>query len=372
MPPVQPMTPYEPADPVPNPLGNPMGNPMGNSMGNPMEYTAMAESMNGPLGNPMGYNPMGEMGQMGSMGMNMNGMNMNGMSMGNMNGMNMGGMGQMNGMQMGNSMGSGPMGNNSMGSGPMGSGPMNGMNGQMSATSLAPNGLPMVQQAPSNEKPKKDISSLIKTVVIVIVSLIAVTFIGLFIWIMVEYNNAQETIEDRVDAAEAKARDEQFTQDNERFAEQEKNPYRTFTGPVDYGQLSFQYPKTWSLYIESDASKGGNYNAYFNPIEVNTVSNTTINALRVTISTTPFDNVVESYQGDLQGKDPRLHLETVEIGAENSRTTANRYTGIIPGTELNGIIVVFKIRDKTVILQTDSMYFQGDFDKLLGTITFNA
>ena len=36
------------------------------------------------------------------------------------------------------------------------------------------------------------------------------------------------------------------------------------------------------------------------------------------------------------------------------------------------MIVIFKIRDKTAILQTDSMLFIDDFNKLLDTVQFNA
>ena len=43
-------------------------------------------------------------------------------------------------------------------------------------------GQPMVQQVPAAALPKKDYSGLIKTIVIIIVSLVAVAFIGLFIW----------------------------------------------------------------------------------------------------------------------------------------------------------------------------------------------
>ena len=49
------------------------------------------------------------------------------------------------------------------------------------AQPMQPNGMPMVQQVQVMPEQKKDIAGLIKTIVIIIVSLIAVTFIGLFI-----------------------------------------------------------------------------------------------------------------------------------------------------------------------------------------------
>jgi len=34
--------------------------------------------------------------------------------------------------------------------------------------------------------------------------------------------------------------------------------------------------------------------------------------------------------------------------------------------------VIFKIRDKTAIMQTDSVLFEADYNTLLSTVQFNA
>lgn len=224
------------------------------------------------------------------------------------------------------------------------------------------------EQVAKMMEPKKDIAGLIKTIVIIIVSLIAVTFIGLFIWMFVQYNDVQTDVDGQIAVAVAEAKDEQTVKMEAEFLEREKYPYKTFSGPVDYGQLSFEYPKTWSVYIAKDAANGGDYEAYFNPVQVDAVSNTTINALRVIIRDRSFEDIVAEYQKAMDRKDANLTVETITING----ATANRYTGTIPNTDLSGYIVVFKIRDKTAILRTDSVLFQGDFDKLLETIKFNA
>ena len=136
-------------------------------------------------------------------------------------------------------------------------------------------------------------------------------------------------------------------------------------------KLTFEYPKTWSVYVAKDAHSGGDFEAYFNPVEVNEVSNETIAALRVKIVNRSFDDVAADYQRDLEGDEPRLKLESVTIGNDN-KITANRYTGKIPNTEFTGYIVIFKIRDKTAIMQTDSVLFESDYNNLLGTVRFNA
>ena len=228
-------------------------------------------------------------------------------------------------------------------------------------------GQPVVSGSTQAVEPKRDTAGLVKTVALVIVSLIAVTFVGLFIWMTVQYNDVSEDVGSQIDAAVATAVYEQAVKLEEDFAEREKEPYRTFTGPADYGQLSFKYPKTWSVYVAAAATAGGDFNAYFNPIQVDAVGKETINALRVTIRNKSFEDVAAEYQKAMEKKDSNLTMESVTVAG----VSANRYTGTIPGTDLSGIIVIFKIRDKTVIMQTDSMLFQGEFDKLLETITFN-
>ncbi len=241
-------------------------------------------------------------------------------------------------------------------------------NGQLPPT--GPNGMPMVQQVQVMPEQKKDIAGLIKTIVIIIVSLIAVTFIGLFIWMMVEKDTIESHLSEEINKAVAEARDEQSSKMEAEFLEREKFPYKTFSGPEDYGKVTFNYPKTWSVYIEQAATKGGDFKAYFNPEQVNAVSNDTLNALRLTILNKSYDEVTADYQREIDRSESGLTVEAINIGSDGA-TQANRYTGTIPGTEFSGYIVTFRIRDKTVVLQTDSVNFKDEFDKLLGTITYN-
>lgn len=240
----------------------------------------------------------------------------------------------------------------------------------MGYQTMATNGMPMVQQVQVMPETKKDVKSLIKTIAIIVVSLIAVTFIGLFIWMYLQYDTISTDVGEQIEVAVAQAKDEQSQKMEAEFLDREKYPYKIFSGPADYGQLTFEYPKTWSVYVAKAATTGGDFNAYFNPIQVDAVGKETINALRVTIVNKSFDNVSKEYQKAMDRKDSNLTIVSTTIGKDEN-ITANRYTGTIPNTELSGFIVTFKIRDKTAILQTDSVLFQADFDKLLGTVVFN-
>lgn len=226
---------------------------------------------------------------------------------------------------------------------------------------------------PPDVGPRKygDPNSLIKTIAIVILGLTTIAFVCLFIYFLNQYNEVNTDIQSQIDVAVADAKDEQYQKDQKDFAEREKYPYKTFAGPVDYGELSFKYPKTWSVYIASDLLKtSGDFEAYLNPGEVELISSkNSIYGLRVKIRDKAFETVVAEYQKALEKKNSNLSVESITL---KNGTTANKYTGTIPNTEFSGYIIIFKIRDKTAILQTDSILFESDFNKILDSVTFNA
>lgn len=250
---------------------------------------------------------------------------------------------------------------------------MAGVPAQPGATQYqtGPNGMPMVQQMPPAPEPiKEDKSGKAKTLIIIILSIVLVVLVGIFLWILMDYTSVKTDVEGQIATAVAEAKDQQAKQLEKEHAEQEKNPYKIFVGPEDYGQLTFEYPRTWSVYVAAAATKGGDFNAYFNPIQVDAIGKETINALRVTIQGKSFDDVAQEYQKVMDKKNSNLTMDAVMIGKDRG-ITANFYTGTIPSTELSGYIVIFKIRGQTVTLQTDSVLFKEDFDRLLGTIEFN-
>ncbi len=231
------------------------------------------------------------------------------------------------------------------------------------AAPVAPGQTPLMSKA-APVQPKKDNSSLIKTIAIVVLSLTTVVFFGLFIWKFLEWDSVKTDVDGQIDAAVALAKQETTTAMEEEFLEREKYPYKDFSGPIDYGSLSFEYPKTWSVYIAKDATKGGDFEAYFNPGEIEPVSSSTINALRVTIKDSAFDSEVKRYESNI--RNGKLSLETRNVGG----TLANVYTGELPTGGLVGIVAMFKLRDKTVFIQTDAELFSQEFYKLLDTVTF--
>ncbi len=188
------------------------------------------------------------------------------------------------------------------------------------------------------------------------------------IWAIVNYNDQKTDVDGRVAVAVADGKKQQADEDEAKFLERAKEPLLTFKGPDDYGRLTFSYPRTWSVYVDKDASTGGDYKAYLNPEVVPPVEggdDTQQFALRVTIEQKDYDQIVQSYdalvkKGDLKSSN------TSSQGVQGTRLDGNFSKNI------RGAAVIFKSRDKTITIQTDADTFKPDFEKLIKTIEYNV
>ena len=202
-------------------------------------------------------------------------------------------------------------------------------------------------------------------VAIIGLAVLAVAAGSAAIWAYVNYNEQKTNVDGKINLAVAEAKKEQGDVDEAKFAEREKEPNRQFVGPDDYGRLIFNYPKTWSVYEATDVSRGGNYEAYLNPVTVPPVTNKQQYALRVTIEEKDYDQVVKSYESLVKKGDLR-----------SSPTSANGHDGTrIDGSfskDIRGSAVIYKIRDKTVTLRTDADTFKPDFENVIKTLDFNG
>jgi hypothetical protein len=188
---------------------------------------------------------------------------------------------------------------------------------------------------------------------------------SLAIWALLNYSEQKTNVEGKIDLAVAEAKKVQGDADEVKFAEREKEPNRQFVGPDDYGRLTFTYPKTWSVYVARDVAKGGDYEAYLNPVTVPPVSPTQQYSLRVLIEEKDYDQVVKSYENLVKKGDLR-----------SSATSANGNNGTrLDGSftkDIRGSAVIYKIRDKTLTIRTDADTFKPDFENIIKTINFNS
>lgn len=220
---------------------------------------------------------------------------------------------------------------------------------------------PGVPAAARPAKVKSDKGSLIETIILVVVCLIAAAAIIVAVIFFMKYNEVNEDQEAKTAAAvaEAVAREQELAAKN--LEEKLKEPNLEFRGPEDYGSISFQYPKTWSVYENKDATKNGDYEAIFHPKVVPSLSNENSRyALRFAIYNRRFDDVAKQYAG-------KKGLDASNFETDGGNITGMRYRGAIT-SKINGTFVLFKVNDKTGVLQTDSDILLDDYEAILKTL----
>lgn len=203
----------------------------------------------------------------------------------------------------------------------------------------------------------------------------AVLMIGLgvgFGWSYLNMVDYRDNVEEKVDVAVTDAKKEQQEADQKQFNEEYKKPSYQFQGLSDYGSVTFDYPRTWSMYVAKDANDGGDYQAYFYPRSVPTVNASTAYALRVFIVNKSYDDILKTYESKIKKGD--LTSTTLTIGETE---TFSGYQGMrIDGQfdkSINGSAVIFKIRDKTLEVFVDSQDYIGDFnDTVVPSLKFEV
>lgn len=202
------------------------------------------------------------------------------------------------------------------------------------------------------------ITSIVLGVLVVILGSVA-------IWAVINYNDWRNDVQGRINVAVSDARRVQAEEDEARFAEREKEPYDRFIGPDDLGRVEFNYPKTWSVHV---ARAGGNqpFEAFLHPDVVPPINkNQTQYALRVEILNRGYEDVVRSYENRVERGD----LRVASVAASGFNGT--RYDGNL-NQNFDGSMVIFQIRDKTLVVRTDAPVYRPDFDNIvLPSLTFS-
>ena len=216
---------------------------------------------------------------------------------------------------------------------------------------------------PANLPPVKKKPSKLLLIFTIVFAVLALAGIGVAIWAYVNYLDQKNNVDSKITVAVADATKEQADKLAADFIEAEKEPKRLFVGPDDYGRLEFKYPKTWSLYVPEDASNRGDYEAYFNPGLVPSIEPDNQLALRVLIQNEDYDQVVGTYTKSVESGE--LTSSSVKIGEQNGTRLDGKFSD-----DIKGYAVIFKIRDKTVVIRSDAETFKTDFEALIPTITF--
>ncbi len=201
------------------------------------------------------------------------------------------------------------------------------------------------------------------TKILIINTVFIVLLIATLGFVTYRYIDLDRNFAKRADKMVEKAVTENTEYLNRKFSESEKSPYKKFVAPEDLGRLSFDYPKTWSVYIAQDKVRG-TYSAYFNPKKIRPITSDSRYALRLVIKNQSYERFKSQYDSKVKKGD--LKLEVVKINDYNGILLKGRFSNVIEGSA-----VIFKLRDKAVMISTDAKQFEPDFYDLIKSIEYN-
>lgn len=209
-------------------------------------------------------------------------------------------------------------------------------------------------------------------VLLVPVILLALLFVGAGTFAVWAYNSSQDyknNVDTKVAAAVSANTKSVQVADAEQYAEAAKKPLKTYTGPEQYGNLQVSYPKTWSGYVVNDNGGSNPLDAYFSPDVVPSVNNqTSVFALRAQITSRTYSQVLGQFNGALQQKKVTV---TPYVLPKLPKIIGVRIDGQIAQGK-QGSMIVLPLRDKTLLLWTESSSYLSDFNNnILPNITFS-
>lgn len=200
-----------------------------------------------------------------------------------------------------------------------------------------------------------------------LLAILVIAFGSVMVWAYINYQDQKNNVDAKIAVAVTDAKKAQTEADLKDFTEREKSPTKQFIGPDDLGHVSFKYPKTWSAYINKTTNSS--FEAYLHPDVVPPVGSNNSGgsqyALRVIINTAAYEKTLDSYLSLVKKGELRSSSVTV------SGLSGVRLDGNFTKT-LKGSMVVFKIRDKSLMVATDAEVFTGDFNNIiLPSLSFN-
>ena len=191
--------------------------------------------------------------------------------------------------------------------------------------------------------------------------------IGVAVWAFAERQDYKNNVAAKIAAAVQANTKKVQADDAAAFAEESKNPLKTFVGPEAFGTVNIIYPKTWSAYaVTGDGATPVNF--YAHPDVVPSVDSEASNfALRTQVVEQKYSTVLQQYTS-LQ-KQGKITVKPYVL-PKAPGVTGVRLDGQLAQNK-QGAMVVLPIRDKTLKIWTESTTFTKDFnEKILPNASF--
>lgn len=212
--------------------------------------------------------------------------------------------------------------------------------------------------------------SVASFVAIVVLAVALVAAAGFGGWAFMSRQDFKNNSDKKAAAAVEAAKKVQAVELQKTFAEQEKSPTKTYKGPITYGTVTFNYPRTWSGYVDESVSSEP-INGYFYPVVVPGLQSKTAYALRVELVDTDYTSILQQHDSQIKDGTAKAsaYVPPKMVGVANVQP-GTRIDGALD-QDTNGSMVILKVRDKTLQVYAQSNDFLNDFNNtVLPSLTF--
>lgn len=213
-------------------------------------------------------------------------------------------------------------------------------------------------QEPIKQKKKK--SHIGEIILIIFIFLIAGGAVAGTIYCYTQYDELNRIVmADRAVRVE-EAKTEQAKIDNQNYEKKSAKTTREFTGPSNFGALTFEYPKEWNVYIDNDSSTEPSFAAYFSPDYAKPL-NSSNQGLEFKINSQSYDNQIKQF----------THKLISSQAYSQNGLTGTIFSGKLDKKEdsKNGVAVVIKINNYSATIMTrDYETYGPEFDKIISTL----
>lgn len=219
--------------------------------------------------------------------------------------------------------------------------------------------MPPSQPMPSNNTKRP--RSLGMIIALAVVTLLFFGALGFGIWAYMSRADYKNNSDKKAAAAAEIAVQKESSRKDAEFVEKEKNPLQIYAGPAAFGTLDISYPKTWSAFVTESDKANIPIDGYFHPNFVPGVNSGTAFALRLQVTSQPYDQEMKQFDGKVKAGKVKISA----FSAKNvAGVTGSRVEGEI-NTGQQGVMILLPLRDRTIKLSTESQQFVGDFNSII-------
>lgn len=191
-----------------------------------------------------------------------------------------------------------------------------------------------------------------------IVSVILVVGLASFgIWSYLQFLDQRDNTDEKIAVAVAEAEARQAEELEADFAERQKSPYTTWVSRASIGSISLTYPRTWSAYVEERDTGNKPLTGTFHPSVVDD-DKATRYALRILVDESDYSKTTGAFDKEIE--DGLVVSKPITVAG----VTGLRFDGQID-KDYQGAMVVFRLRDKTVRIWTESTAYVKDFNDVV-------